>query len=38
MVSTLGQRVAIVQVDPEDLDAAYAKLDDRYAAGRRQGV
>ena len=35
---TLGRRVAIVQVDPEDLDSAYAELGDRYAAGRRQDV
>jgi hypothetical protein len=28
-----GRRVATVSFDPEDLDAAYAELDDRYVAG-----
>src|SRR5262249_15962337 len=28
-----GDAVAIVTFDPDDLDAAYAELDDRYAAG-----
>ena len=28
-----GDRVAIVVFDPDDLDAAYAELDERYAAG-----
>jgi hypothetical protein len=28
-----GKRVAIVNFDPDDVDAAYAELDARYAAG-----
>jgi len=28
-----GRRVAIVQFDPDGLEAAYAELEDRYAAG-----
>ena len=28
-----GERVAEVNFDPDDLDAAYAELDERYAAG-----
>jgi hypothetical protein len=32
-VDTEGRRVATVVFDPDDLDAAYAELDERYAAG-----
>jgi ketosteroid isomerase-like protein len=32
-VDDRGDRVAMVVFDPEDLDAACAELDDRYAAG-----
>ncbi|HXJ34119.1 MAG TPA: nuclear transport factor 2 family protein [Candidatus Eisenbacteria bacterium] len=32
-VDDAGDRVAIVLLDPKDLDGAYAELDDRYAAG-----
>jgi len=28
-----GERVATVRFDPDDLDAAYAELEERYAAG-----
>jgi ketosteroid isomerase-like protein/tetratricopeptide (TPR) repeat protein len=32
-VNARGENVAMVQFDPSDLDAAYAELDRRYAAG-----
>src|SRR5207249_1897924 len=32
-VDDAGDRVAMVHLDPDDLDAAYAELDRRYAAG-----
>jgi class 3 adenylate cyclase/tetratricopeptide (TPR) repeat protein len=32
-VDAAGRRVLLVTFDPEDLDAAYAELDDRYQAG-----
>jgi hypothetical protein len=32
-VDDRGDRVALVVLDPDDLDAAYAELDARYAAG-----
>src|SRR5262249_42810753 len=32
-VDDRGDHVAVVMFDPDDLDAAYAELDERYAAG-----
>jgi len=32
-VDAEGQRIALVLLDPENLDAAYAELDQRYVAG-----
>jgi class 3 adenylate cyclase/tetratricopeptide (TPR) repeat protein len=32
-VDANGRRVLLVTFDPEDIDAAYAELDDRYQAG-----
>jgi hypothetical protein len=32
-VGDRGERVASIRFDPDDLDAAYAELDERYAAG-----
>ncbi len=32
-VDASGRRVAVVAFDPDDLDAAYAELDERYVAG-----
>ena len=32
-VDERGDRIAMVRFDPDDLDAAWSELDDRYAAG-----
>src|SRR5205814_10571305 len=32
-----GDMVTLIEFDPDELDAAYAELDDRYAAGEAAG-